>query len=199
EDGFGTRVVSLCKLFGRHKFFEEKFQQLRDHSYTPNTELKGGQSCTQRKKTTVVCRSYGCRATGVTMCSSSANIHFDYDGNYSKSGDDYELIPTDGRLYDIYFKTPSLKEITYSLLKEMICRKMGIDPYTKMLKFSYIPLVVEPKRQSYILDDEDDIKELEIVSITEQLSRVEKENSYGMNYSASESGYGEAEEHKEHP
>ena len=89
------------------------------------------------------------------MCSSSANIHFDYDGNYSKSGDDYELIPTDGRLYDIYFKTPSLKEITYSLLKEMICRKMGIDPYTKMLKFSYIPLVVEPKRQSYILDDED--------------------------------------------
>ncbi|CAF1914331.1 unnamed protein product [Brassica napus] len=24
-----------------------------------------------------------------------------------------------------------------------------------MLKFSYIPLVVEPKRQSYILDDED--------------------------------------------
>ncbi|CAF2056591.1 unnamed protein product [Brassica oleracea] len=88
-----------------------------------------------------------------------------------------------------------------------------------MLKFSYISLVVEPKRQSYILDDKDvfvyltsvdkeqrrsilhveDIKELEIVSIIEQLSRVEKETSYGMNYSVSESGYGEAEEHKEHP
>ncbi|CAN7015916.1 unnamed protein product [Brassica oleracea var. botrytis] len=88
-----------------------------------------------------------------------------------------------------------------------------------MLKFSYIPLIVKPRRQSYILDDEDvfvyltsvdkeqirsilhekDIKELKIVSITKQLSRVEKESSYGMNHSASESGYGEAEEHKEHP
>ena len=96
---------------------------------------------------------------------------------------------------------------------------MGIDPYTKMLKFSYISLVVEPKRQSYILDDKDvfvyltsvdkeqrrsilhakDIKELEIVSITKQLSRIEKESSYGMNHSASESGHGEDEEHKEHP
>ena len=66
EDGFGTRgVASLCKLFGRHNIFEEKFQQLRDHSYTTNTKLKGGQSCTQCKETTVVCRSYGCRATGV--------------------------------------------------------------------------------------------------------------------------------------
>ncbi|CAN6906315.1 unnamed protein product, partial [Brassica oleracea] len=25
---------------------------------------------------------------------SSTNIHFDYDGHYSKSGDDYEWIPT---------------------------------------------------------------------------------------------------------
>jgi len=38
EDGFETRrVASLCKLFGRHKFFKEKFQQLRDHSYTTDT------------------------------------------------------------------------------------------------------------------------------------------------------------------
>ena len=44
EDGFGTRVVaSLCKLFGRRNIFEEKFQQLRDHSYTTDTEFKGRQ------------------------------------------------------------------------------------------------------------------------------------------------------------
>ena len=66
KDGFGTRrVASICKLFGRHNIFEENFQRLRDHSYTTNTELKGGQSHTQCKKTTVVCRSYGCRTTGV--------------------------------------------------------------------------------------------------------------------------------------
>ena len=78
---------------------------------------------------------------------------------------------------------------------------------------------MEPKSQSYILDDVffyllsvnkeqrrsilyvEDIRELEIVSIIEQLLRVEKESSYGMNYSESESesGYGEAEKHKGHP
>ncbi|WZZ34666.1 hypothetical protein YC2023_018067 [Brassica napus] len=93
-----------------------------------------------------------------------------------------------------YSRTSSLEEITYSLLKERICRKMGIDPFTKRLNLSFVPLVVEPKRQSYILDDEDvfvyltsvdkeqrrsilhleDIQELEIVQITEELSRVEK-------------------------
>ena len=35
EEDFGTRgVSSLCKLFGRHNNFEEKFLQLRDHSHT---------------------------------------------------------------------------------------------------------------------------------------------------------------------
>ncbi|CAN7105699.1 unnamed protein product [Brassica rapa subsp. narinosa] len=33
------------------------------------------------------------------MCPFSTNIHFDYDGRYSKDGDDYEWIPTDARLY----------------------------------------------------------------------------------------------------
>ena len=66
EDGFGTgRVANLCKLFGRHKSFEEEFQQFRDHSYTTNTEFKDGQSRTQCREATVICRSYGCRATGV--------------------------------------------------------------------------------------------------------------------------------------
>ena len=158
------------------------------------------------------------------MCLSFTNIHFYYDRHYSKRGDDYEWIPTDARLYTISFRTSSLEEITYSLLKERICRKMGIDPFTKRLNLGYIPLVVEPKRQSYILDDEDvfvyltsvdkeqrrnilhveDIQELEIVQMTEQLSRVECNRNYGER----ESGYGEEEnvgtdlekkEHNEHP
>ncbi|CAN7047682.1 unnamed protein product [Brassica rapa subsp. trilocularis] len=99
------------------------------------------------------------------MCLSSTNIHFDYDGHYSKCGDDYEWIPT------------------------------NVHTFTKRLNLGYIPLVVEPKRQSYFLDDEDvfvyltsvdkeqiksnlhveDVQELEIVQITEQLSRVDKE------------------------
>ena len=162
------------------------------------------------------------------MCLFSTNIHFDYDGHYSKAGDDYEWIPTDARLYAISFKISSLEEITYSLLKERICRKMGIDLLTKKLNLGYIPLVVEPKRQSYILDDEDvfvyltsvdreqrrsilhveDVQELQIVQITEQLSRVGKSScsrNYEWNYTERESGYGEEEnvvtslEHDEHP
>ncbi|KAF8086626.1 hypothetical protein N665_0618s0003 [Sinapis alba] len=162
------------------------------------------------------------------MCLSYTNIHFDYDGHYSKSEDNYEWIPIDARLYAISFRTSSLEEITYLLLKERICRKIGIDPFTKRLNLGYIPLVVEPKRQSYILYDEDvfvyltsmdkeqrrsilhveDIRELEIVQITEHLSRVEKESSYSRNCGERESGYGEEEnlgtgleqrEHNEHP
>ena len=153
---------------------------------------------------------------------SSTNIHFDYDGHCAKYGDDYEWIPSDSRLYCISFKT--LDEITYSFLKERICKKKSIDPCLKRLNMSYIPLVVEPKRQSYILDDEDvyvyltsvdreqrrsilhveDIEELQIVRITEQLSRV-GDSSCSRNYCERESGYGEEEnvgtglEHGEHP
>lgn len=94
----------------------------------------------------------------------------------------------------ISFKTSSLDEITYSFLKERICKKMAIFLCTKSLKLNYIPLVVEPKRQSYILDDEDVfvyltsvdkeerrsilhvevIEEMEIVPITEQQSKLRK-------------------------
>ncbi|CAN7123927.1 unnamed protein product, partial [Brassica rapa subsp. narinosa] len=34
------------------------------------------------------------------MCLSSTNIQFDYDGHYSKCGDDYERIPTDAHFND---------------------------------------------------------------------------------------------------
>ncbi|XP_033144112.1 uncharacterized protein LOC103848277 [Brassica rapa] len=144
---------------------------------------------------------------------SSTNIHFDYDGQYAKSGDDYEWIPSDGRLYGISFKTSSLDEITYSCLKERICKKKSIDPCLKRMNLSYIPLVVEHKRQSYILDDEDVyvyltsvykegrrsilhvevIEDMEIVPVMEQQSVVEKESSYGGNYSELASGLPEVE------
>lgn len=42
KDGFRIkRITSLCKLFGRYKDFEEKFQQFRAPSYTMNAKLKG--------------------------------------------------------------------------------------------------------------------------------------------------------------
>ncbi|CAN7124394.1 unnamed protein product [Brassica rapa subsp. narinosa] len=36
------------------------------------------------------------------MCFFSTNIHFDYDGHYSKAGDDYEWIPTDAQFEKAY-------------------------------------------------------------------------------------------------
>ncbi|KAL0706911.1 hypothetical protein Bca4012_073337 [Brassica carinata] len=120
---------------------------------------------------------------------SFTSIHFDYDRHYLNFGDDYEWIPSDVRLYAISFKTSSLEEITYSLLKERICMKMTIDLRTKRLNMSYIPLLtsVDKEKRKSILHVED-IKELEIVPITEQQSRVEKESSYGGNYSELASG-----------
>ncbi|KAF8093782.1 hypothetical protein N665_0378s0012, partial [Sinapis alba] len=105
------------------------------------------------------------------MDSSSTNIHFDYDGHYSKSGDDYEWIPTDDRLYAISFKTSSIEEITYFFLKKRI---------------------LEPKRQSKILDEEDVF--VYLTSVDNEQRRnilhvevikelVEKVSSYGGNYS----------------
>ncbi|KAF8106397.1 hypothetical protein N665_0140s0010 [Sinapis alba] len=120
------------------------------------------------------------------MCLSSTNIHFDYDGHYFKSGDDYEWIPIDARLCAISFRTSSLEEITHLLLNERICRKMGIDPFTKRLDL----MDKEQIRSILLLED---IRELEIVQITEQLSRVEKESSCSRNYGERESGYGEEE------
>ncbi|CDY32833.1 BnaC08g02550D [Brassica napus] len=54
EDGFRTRrITSLCKLPRRYTCLEEKFQQLRAHSYTTYAEFTGGQSSTQCKKAIV--------------------------------------------------------------------------------------------------------------------------------------------------
>uniref|UniRef100_A0A0D3CRF4 MULE transposase N-terminal all-beta domain-containing protein n=1 Tax=Brassica oleracea var. oleracea TaxID=109376 RepID=A0A0D3CRF4_BRAOL len=144
---------------------------------------------------------------------SKLNFPNELDGHYEKSGDDSEWIPSDGRLYAISFKTSSLDDITYSFFKERICKKKTIDPCTKRLNLSYIPLVVGPKRQSYILYDEDVfvyltsvdkegrisilhvevIEEMEIVPVTEQQSRGEKESSYGGNYSELASGLPEVQ------
>ncbi|KAF8093882.1 hypothetical protein N665_0375s0001 [Sinapis alba] len=105
-------------------------------------------------------------------------------------------------MYVISFKTSSIEEIIYSFLKKRICKKIAIEPCSNRMNLSNIPLVVEPKRQSYILDDEDlfvyltsVIKELEIVLITEQQSqsKVEKVSSDGGNYSELASGIPEVE------
>ncbi|KAF8101314.1 LOW QUALITY PROTEIN: hypothetical protein N665_0207s0010 [Sinapis alba] len=148
------------------------------------------------------------------MCLSSINIHFDYDRHYSKSGDDYKWITTDARLYDIYFRTSSLEEITYSLLKERICKKRlnfgcillwnlrGNHIFWIEDVFVYLTSVNKEQRRSIL--HVEDIRELKIVQITEQLSRVEKESSCNRNYGERESGYGEEEnvgtglEQKEH-
>ncbi|KAF8091962.1 hypothetical protein N665_0430s0002 [Sinapis alba] len=106
------------------------------------------------------------------MGCSTTNIHFDYKGTYSKTEDDYELTPSDGRL------------------------KMVIDPCKKRLNLSYIPLVVKPKRQSYILDNEDVRNilyvecstKLEIIGIKDNLLRTEKAISYCGNYSELSNG-----------
>ncbi|KAF8096731.1 hypothetical protein N665_0302s0005 [Sinapis alba] len=148
------------------------------------------------------------------MSYSSTSIHVDYDEYYTKYGDDYEWIPSDGRLYVVSFKRSLLDEITYSFLKERICNNKTIDLYTKRLNLSYILVVVEPKRQSYILDDEDVfvyltsvdkegrksilhvevIEEMEIVLVMKQQSRVEKESSYDGNYTELVSGLPEVED-----
>lgn len=71
KDGF-RRMTSLCKLFRRHKELEDKLQ-LRNHSYTKGTKLKGEQSCTQWKKTTVVCCPHRCRVT-ISVCKIYINL-----------------------------------------------------------------------------------------------------------------------------
>uniref|UniRef100_A0A0D3BZ24 MULE transposase N-terminal all-beta domain-containing protein n=1 Tax=Brassica oleracea var. oleracea TaxID=109376 RepID=A0A0D3BZ24_BRAOL len=97
----------------------------------------------------------------------------------------------------------------YDVLLDMICKKMAIDQCKKRLNLSNIPLVVKPKRQSYILDDEDvfvyltsvdkdqrrsiilhieGITEVKKVPIIEKFPRTEKASSYGENYSELSSG-----------
>lgn len=48
------RMISLCKLFERHKILDEKFQQFKAYSYTIDAEFKDVQSRTQYKKATIV-------------------------------------------------------------------------------------------------------------------------------------------------
>ncbi|KAF8100474.1 hypothetical protein N665_0223s0002 [Sinapis alba] len=117
------------------------------------------------------------------MSSSTTNIYFDYEGNYSKNGYSYELIPSDvNPNRNRFFFCGSLR---YIRIRQ------------KRLNLSYIPLVVKHKRQSYILNDEnmflyltsmdkdlrrsilhvEFITKLEVIPITEQISRTEKASS----------------------
>uniref|UniRef100_A0A1J3DJ64 Transposase MuDR plant domain-containing protein n=1 Tax=Noccaea caerulescens TaxID=107243 RepID=A0A1J3DJ64_NOCCA len=131
----------------------------------------------------------------------STNIYFDYGGYYSHTEEECKWISR-GPIYALSFRTSTMEEITYSLLVDRLCRKVAIDETTTKLKLSYIPLVVKPQRQSYIFDDEDVyvflttmdkellrcvlhvelIKDLEIDLRGGQLSREERESSFGVNY-----------------
>ena len=53
--------VTFATIYGRYQDLKREFYTLRAHSYTPNEEYKGGQSCTQCYASTVVYHSYGCR------------------------------------------------------------------------------------------------------------------------------------------
>lgn len=81
-------------------------------------------------------------------------IRFDYGGYYSKNGDDVRWNRKEDQVYTLVMKG-SLEEFTYSVLVNRICKKIMLDEATTMLRLSYIPLLEDPMRQTYILDDED--------------------------------------------
>ncbi|XP_024013062.1 uncharacterized protein LOC112087270 [Eutrema salsugineum] len=81
------------------------------------------------------------------------NILFDYGGHYSCTDDKW--ISREGSMYGIMFKTSGLEEISYSDLVGRICKKVGIGESSTKLKLNYIPVVVQTKKQWYILDDDD--------------------------------------------
>ncbi|XP_024007336.1 uncharacterized protein LOC112083525 [Eutrema salsugineum] len=84
-------------------------------------------------------------------------IYFEYGGSYTKNEDGESfrwIFSRETPLYALLIKKP-MEEVTYSELVKNIYRKTKIDEATTKLKLSYIPMLVEPKRPSYILDDED--------------------------------------------
>ncbi|CAA7033014.1 unnamed protein product [Microthlaspi erraticum] len=122
----------------------------------------------------------------------STNIHFDYGGYYSHTEEECKWI-TRSPIYALSFRTSSMDEITYSLLVDRICRKIAIDETTTKLKLSYIPLVVKPQRQSYIIDDEDVyvflttldkelLRGVLHVELIKDLEIDQRESSFGVNY-----------------
>lgn len=85
----------------------------------------------------------------------SRSLYFDYGGHYVKNGNGYEWISEEDRMYPLLFKRLSDEDITYKMLLESICKKVGIDSATTELKLSFIPLDTRPLRKSYIVDDDD--------------------------------------------
>lgn len=81
-------------------------------------------------------------------------IHFDYGGYYSEEGEDVRWNQKNRNVYSLVMKG-TLEDVTYSQLVERIGKKIKVDESTMKLDLSYIPLIVDPKRPSYILDDDD--------------------------------------------
>ncbi|XP_023636962.1 uncharacterized protein LOC111830094 [Capsella rubella] len=79
-------------------------------------------------------------------------VRFDYGGYYSNNGDNVRWNRKEDRVYTLVIKG----EFTYSDLVNRVCKKVMLDEEAiAAFKLSYIPLLEDPKRQTYVLDDED--------------------------------------------
>ncbi|XP_024006433.1 uncharacterized protein LOC112082944 [Eutrema salsugineum] len=57
-------------------------------------------------------------------------------------------------LHTLVIKT-SMEEITYNGLVDKICKKLMVDGAMTQLRLSYFPLILDPKKPSYVRNDED--------------------------------------------
>ncbi|XP_024015304.1 protein FAR1-RELATED SEQUENCE 3-like [Eutrema salsugineum] len=57
-------------------------------------------------------------------------------------------------IHTLVIKT-SMEEITYNGLVDKICKKLMVDGAMTQLRLSYFPLILDPKKPSYVRNDED--------------------------------------------
>lgn len=104
----------------------------------------------------------------------------------------------EGQMYCLVFKHAA-EEITLSMLEARICKKVGVNECNVKLNLSYIPLLIGSDEKFAICDDEDllsyllsldkdnrrcilFVEVIKMAVLAEQLSRVGKRSSLGMNY-----------------
>ena len=85
----------------------------------------------------------------------SIHLHFDCGGHYVKKGDGYEWNSKEDKMYPLLFKRVCVDDITYSMLLNGVCKKVGINSGNTSVRLSFIPVDATPPRQSYICDDDD--------------------------------------------
>jgi len=107
-------------------------------------------------------------------------IHFDYGGNYLKSGDEVQWISSEEVRRALLMKAP-IEEINYLALVDKIGRKMMLDTTTSEMRFSYMPISVNPKKPIYISNDDDLLCYLEWNKIEFSVLHVELVKDDGEN------------------